>query len=240
MRRYVIAFCAASTFNIASMAQAADMPRAAPARVYKALPGEPVPFWTGFYAGLQGGYGWGTSSGTQSSGGGGIVPEVPYAISPHGLIGGGHAGYNYRFGNYLAGIEGDIEAAHIDGFSAVDGFGATRFYNVTADTLGSVRGRLGWISGNWMLYGTGGVAFGHVVSPPLSQLDGWRTGWTAGAGVERALSGQWANWSTRLEYRYTDLGRQSGTDPVFGTTDDNTLAFHAVRLGISYRFGGPK
>lgn len=238
MRKFVIAVVAAFACNSAPPAYAADLPRAAPAN--KAMPAPSQRDWSGFYGGLQGGYGLGNSSGTQSANGNGFIPEVPYTIEPRGLIGGGHAGYNYQVSAMIFGVEGDIEAAHIDGMSAVDGFGATRFYNVTADMLASLRGRIGWVSGSWMIYGTGGVAFGRVETPPLSQLDGWRTGWTAGLGVERALAGKWAAWSTRLEYRYTDLGRKSGTDPVFGTTDDNTLSFHAVRLGVSYHFNGPR
>ena len=194
--------------------------------------------WTGFYAGLQGGYGWGRSSGTQSAGGG-FVPVVPYTIDPRGFVGGGHVGYNGQFGAVVLGLEGDIEAANIDGMSTVEGFGATRFYNVKANALASVRGRAGWIWQNWLIYGTGGVAFGHVETPPLNTLNGWRTGWTAGAGVERALEGRLSSWTARLEYRYTDLGNKSAPDPAFGTTDDNSLAFHTVRIGVSYKFNGP-
>ena len=61
-----------------------------------------------------------------------------------------------------------------------------------------------------MLYGTAGVAWGHITSPPLASLDGWRTGWTVGAGIEHALP---RNWSAKVEYRYTDLGRASSSTP---------------------------
>ena len=94
-------------------AHAADLPP-----VYKGPAPQAVVHahdWTGVYVGLQGGYGWGESSGTQS----------------------------------------------------VDGFGPTRFFNATADVLASVRGRAGWTAQNWLLYATGGVAFGHVETPPL-------------------------------------------------------------------------
>jgi len=238
MRQSLLACLTASFIGMTASAHAADVLRPAP---YKSVPATltSIPLWTGFYAGLQGGYGWGSSSGTQTIGGG-PAPEVPYSISPRGFIGGAHAGYNHQLNNVVLGIEGDIEAAHIDGMSTVDGFGATRFFNVTADTLASVRGRVGWTANNWLVYGTGGVAFGHVTTPPLSQLDGWRTGWTAGAGAERKFTGAWSNWSSRIEYRYTDLGRVSGVDATFGTTDDNKLSFSAVRVGVSYHFGGKR
>ena len=170
----------------------------------------------------------------------GFVPVVPYTIDPRGFLGGGHAGYNHQFGSFVVGLEGDIEAANIDGMSTVEGFGATRFYNVTADILASIRTRAGWTAHGWLVYATGGVAFGHVKTPPLDSLNGWRTGWTAGAGIERALPGPLSSWSAQIEYRYTDLGDKSAIDPAFGTTDDNSLAFHAVRIGISHRFSGPR
>lgn len=84
-----------------------------------------------------------------------------------------------------------------------------------------------------MLYGTAGAAWGRVTTPPLDGLNGWRTGWTAGAGAEYALR---RNWSVKAEYRYTDLGRASSFDPTLNSTDDNKLNFHAIRLGASYRF----
>lgn len=233
MRRYIVAFLAASTFNVTSLAQAADLPRAQPA--YKAAPVPPAPNWGGFYLGLQGGYGWGQSSGTQSAGGT-FFPVVPYTIDPRGFIGGGHAGYNVQRGKAVFGIEGDIEAAHIDGLSEVLGYGAPRYFNVTADTLASIRGRVGWSHERWLIYATGGIAFGHVETPPLDSLTGWRTGWTLGAGIERKTARLGPNWSTRFEYRYTDLGRVSSDDPALGTTDDNKLAFHALRVGLTYRF----
>jgi outer membrane immunogenic protein len=106
---------------------------------------------------------------------------------------------------------------------------------VKAETLASVRGRVGWAQDRLMLYGTGGVAWGYVTTPPLDTLNGWRTGWTAGAGAEYALP---RNWSAKIEYRYTDLGRASSLDPNLNSTDDNKLNFHAVRLGVSRKLGG--
>jgi outer membrane immunogenic protein len=236
MRPLYIAGLVACCTGIAS-ASAADLPRvynaAAPQVATRATD------WTGAYVGVQSGYGWGQSSGTQSAGST-FFPVVPYSIDPHGFVGGGHVGYNRQFGSAVFGLEGDIEAAHIDGMSTVEGFGATRFFNVKADALASIRGRAGWSWQNWLIYGTGGIAFGHVKSPPFDALNGWRTGWTAGAGVERALAGRLSPWRVRLEYRYTDLGDKSSFDPAFGTTDNNTLSFHAVRAGISYKFAGPR
>jgi outer membrane immunogenic protein len=189
--------------------------------------------WTGVYLGAQVGYGWGQSSGTQNAGGT-FFPVVPYAIDPAGAFVGGHLGFNYQTGAIVLGVEADLEASNLEGNTAFSAFNQTYFFNVKADTLASLRGRAGWADDQLMLYGTAGMAWSHVTSPPLANLDGWRTGWTVGAGIERALP---RNWSAKLEYRYTDLGRASSFDPILNSTDDTTLAFHAIRFAVSRKFG---
>ncbi len=61
-------------------------------------------------------------------------------------------------------------------------------------------------------------------------------GWTIGAGVEWAFTN---NLTARLEYRYTSFDRDSNTffvvNPAFDS--DDSADFHAVRLGVSYKFG---
>ena len=211
-----------------------------------ARPGRPAPAvvtpsaaaynWTGFYIGLQGGYGWGNSSGTQNADGT-FFPVVPYSIDPHGFLGGGHIGYNLQIGQWVLGVEGDIEAADVKALSIVSTAGQDYFFNAKADMLSSVRGRLGFGLDHWLAYATGGVAWGRISTPPLDALSGTRTGWTVGGGLEYAFN---TNWSTRLEYRYTDLGRASAQGGEPASFDDNSFTFHAVRAGLTYRFGGLK
>jgi outer membrane immunogenic protein len=215
--------------------RAADLPAAPPA--YKAPGAVVVPLntWTGFYVGAQVGYGFGQSSGTQNANGT-FFPVVPYSIDPAGVLAGGHVGFNYQTGALVVGAEADVEASNLNGATTIFAFDQTYVFNVKADTLASVRGRIGWAQDRLMLYGTGGVAWGHVSTPPLDALNGWRTGWTAGAGAEYALP---RNWSARVEYHYTDLGRASSFDPNLNSTDDNKFSFHAVRLGVSRKLGTP-
>ncbi len=87
---------------------------------FKAPPPAPAPVygWTGFYIGGNVGYGWshrdfintitGTSGGTQLS------ASNSGTDNGRGWLGGGQIGFNYQFlGNCVAGIEADIDAAHI-------------------------------------------------------------------------------------------------------------------------------
>lgn len=234
MRKHLLGLAVAATLAGSAGAEAADLGPYRPAPFEKSIP--PAKSWTGVYLGAQVGYAWGDSSGTQNAGGT-FFPVVPYTIDPHGFVGGGRVGFNYQSGALVLGTEADIEAANLDGLTTISAFGQDYFFNVKADTLASLRGRVGFAHNRWLLYGTGGVAWGHVTSPPLDSLDGWRTGWTAGAGVEYALAN---NWSANLEYRYTDLGHVSHFDPTLNSTDDNDLSFHALRIGVSRRLGGER
>ena len=97
-------------------------------------------------------------------------------------------------------------------------------------------------SEGWLPYVTGGFAWGHshvdvndadgsvISSPGQTQF-----GWTAGAGVEFAVSG---NWSAKLEYDYIDLSRRMIDLSAFGLPGVNVDPnIHLVKLGLNYRFG---
>jgi len=226
---------AATAALLASLAgaQAADLPAARPISKAPAPVAAPAHDWSGIYVGAQVGYGWGSSDGTQNAGGT-FFPVVPYTLDPGGVLAGGHLGFNYQIGALVMGAEADLEASNLHGDTTIAAFNQTYFFNVKADTLASARGRVGWAHESLLLYATGGVAWGHVTTPPLDTLNGWRTGWTAGAGAEYALP---RNWSAKVEYRFTDLGRVSSFDPNLASTDDNKLSFHAVRLGVSRKLG---
>jgi outer membrane immunogenic protein len=221
----------AALLVVAVGAQAADLPTAPQTRNILSAATPPYD-WSGLYVGAQVGYGWGQSNGTQNAGGT-FFPVVPYSIDPAGGFAGGHVGFNHQSGALVLGAEADLEAANLNGSTTLPAFNQTYFFNAKADTLASVRGRVGWAHDRLMLYGTGGAAWGRISTPPLDSLDGWRAGWTAGAGAEYALQ---RNWSIRAEYRYTDLGRASSFNPNLNSTDDNSLNFHAIRVGASYRF----
>ena len=208
--------------------------------------------WSGPEIGVQGGYAWGDSSGVATGTGGplgGTTVSRPYSFSPSGGLGGAHAGYNWQFGNVVLGLEGDAEGADVSGSLTASGVvaGLPRISAVhdRMDFDATVRGKLGWAMGRWLPYATGGVAFGDVQTnyqfPPgttVAQTSGVRVGWTAGGGVDYALT---PNWSAALEYRYTDLGRQGASATVSGVTasDSNEFNFNAVRLFITYHFASP-
>lgn len=192
-------------------ANAADL---GPAPSYKAPAYvSPAFSWSGFYVGLNGGYGWGS---LDFDGGG--------SLDPKGLLIGGTLGYNLQTGSWVWGIEGDIDYTTMkDDVGGVEG---------SVPLFGTVRGRVGYAGwANFMPYITGGAAFAQVKidAGAAGNETNTRIGWTIGGGFEYAL---WSSWSVKLEYLYADLGKFScdicGTDVSYKT--------NIVRAGVNYRF----
>lgn len=231
-----ILLASAAVAALSTTAFAADLPsRKGPpvAPVYV-----PAFTWTGFYVGIQGGYGWGRSSGTISAPIG--VPVLAYGYDAKGGVIGGHVGYNYQFTqNLVAGIEGDLEWVGVKDSVTNAALGLT--HRTKLDWQGSVRGRLGVAFDRVMVYATGGVAFADIkrnlyTFPGgvnlLSNSD-TRAGWTIGGGIEYAVTN---NVTMRGEYRYTDYGRNTASDAGLGIADNSKYHSHTIRAGLSYKF----
>lgn len=191
--------------------------------------------WSGFYAGIQAGYGWGNTDAVSTSVGG---VQQSFSYSTTGAIGGVHAGYNWQVNSIVFGVETDLEASGMNG-SGVGTLGAGHVTNI--DWLGSFRGRLGFTTGNTLFYTTGGLAYGGISVDrsfgagftPFTGASDWKTGWTLGAGIEHAFS---PNITARIEYRYTDLGRFDYTSSAAGFTNSSDITSSAVRAGLSFKF----
>src|SRR5262245_32661164 len=134
--------------------------------------------WTGFYIGVQGGAGWGTTEDSVNSAQGciGAVCGPVVQFTPHGFLrdsytmngfhGGGTIGYNLQSGPVVFGVEADVSGANITGesecqnsFGAVLGGFARCRTELTA--FGTVTGRLGLASGRTLVYGKAGLAWGN-------------------------------------------------------------------------------
>ncbi len=221
MKRLFLAFVAVTA--LAGTAAAADLPpRPAPQSYYKAPGYAPAYTWSGFYIGVNGGGGFGRSD-WDSTG--------TFNISG-GLVG-GTVGYNYQFGQAVAGIEGDIDWADING--TTNNFCA--FGCKTSDSwLSTVRGRLGYAADRFMPFVTAGAAFGDIKAstPGFAGNSATNAGWTVGAGLEFAIAG---NWTAKAEYLYVDLGKfNCGIACGAAPTDNVSFTTSLVRAGINYRF----
>jgi outer membrane immunogenic protein len=272
--------CALALFSVfaASPTMAADLPvkaRPMPAAV-------PLYDWNGFYIGGNGGYSWGRSetdvaffalpAGTPIVAPAGSI--VGSRNNMNGWIAGGQIGFNWQSGAFLFGLEGDGQwsgqsgsatflcAATTAGGPCLPGLtflpggvtGTALGVKQDLEWFATGRVRVGWLPApTWLLYATGGVAFGEVSTTgtttgfnpngvlvvSAATVSETRVGWTAGAGLEGVISGP---WTAKLEYLYMDLGSTSGsfvtaTTPLaVRTTFSSSVTDHILRAGLNYRF----
>jgi outer membrane immunogenic protein len=223
MKRLIIAASAGLlAVAMASPSFASDLPRPA----YKA-PAYIAPFsWTGFYAGINAGYGWGKSDWTNPA-------FTTGNFNTNGLLAGGTLGYNWQTGVWVFGLEGDLDYTNIKGTNtSVCGAGGCQTRN---DWLGTARGRIGYAWDRWLPYITGGAAFAGIKMTPPAGADETkdRVGYTLGAGVEYAFLG---SWSAKFEYLYVNMGNTTCDPATCGlatTVKDN---INLLRVGLNYRF----
>ncbi len=240
LRRYVGGLAAATgTALCICAAAAADLPPA-PARP----PTAPVAYapeaiynWTGFYVGGHLGGGFANSSWSDPFTGANNTFN-----SGAGFLGGGQVGANLQLNRLVLGVEGDFSRTGLNG-AGTDSLGDT--INTNTKWTSTVTGRVGAAFDRLLIYGKGGVAFAQDQSS-FTDLFGnsasstfLRTGWTAGAGIEYALS---KNWSVKIEYDYLSFGPQAlnfatPTTPLY--TSNGSLNVQEIKAGLNFRFGGP-
>lgn len=194
--------------------------------------------WTGPYAGIQAGYGWGNTGYEEPFANTGLNA---FDTNPNGFFGGVFVGYNWQITPWVFGVEADINYAAIDDRQQI---GPANFLETHVDWFGSARARAGIAADRALIFATAGVAFAHheevqeFAATRAAESDSV-VGWTAGAGIEYAFTDQLA---ARVEYRYYDFQEGNYFAPgsagaAAGFTERNVdLDMHTVSVGVSFRF----
>lgn len=208
-----------------------SVPAPLPAAIYN---------WSGFYLGINGGFGDGNSNWTN-----GAVGETGrFPIS--GYLVGGTVGANYQVGQYVFGIEGDVDWTNLHGGSSStcgaisDLVPPPTGCQTQNKWVATIRGRLGYAFNNVLIYGGGGAAFGNIQTgliPPSTFDSSTEAGWTIGAGVEIAFA---PNWTIKAEYLFIDVPDVTCTTVGnCGGAAGSTVNFNEsiVRAGINFKFG---
>ena len=209
-----------------------------------------APSWTGYYLGVNGGGGWGDSNTltfTDTAPGAGN----PGSFDRYGGFGGIQAGYNWQGAlglgdSWVLGFETDFQGSEINNrFSKIAPYFGPTFFDARQgiDYFGTVRGRIGYATGNLLIYGTGGFAYGNVITKiRLANLDFTNSlrndeteaGYAVGGGLEYVFA---PGWSAKLEYQYVDLGAQSLSGLASNGDIDRTKVdnnFNTLRVGFNY------
>jgi outer membrane immunogenic protein len=220
---------------------------------YNSFNDEPVALfrWTGFYFGPNAGWGWAANpSDIHYVSSIGLTDSSAGPDASGGFVG-GQIGYNWQglFNpNVVAGVEADFQGSHVeDTINGSTANGLTGFARQDLEWFGTVRGRLGWVWNDTLIYGTGGFAYGNVKNSTFGSGlgesisltgDTNHTGYVVGGGLEHAVA---ANASVKVEYQYINLGEDTLTgsfSPPIGvsvrsSTIDNS--FHTIRAGLNIK-----
>ncbi len=223
----------------------------------------PVFTWSGFYAGINGGYVFNETSARLRGTTGltaGQIAALPGrgSMDDEGFTIGGHVGGNMQFGMFVAGLEADIaysDIARSRTFAVPAGVftplavgAGTLTLGSDLDFLGTVRGRVGLAFDRFMIYGTGGFAYGGVNDRYSTNFAGTafdlsggnndddvRVGYAVGVGAEYAFT---TNLILGVEYLYYDLGHDNIT---VGTAAQNATyrvnhTGDVIRGRLSFKF----
>lgn len=198
-----------------------------------ALAAPPVYNWSGFYVGANAGYGWGEGHEGLDFG----------KFDTQGLVFGVQGGYNMHWQGFVVGFEVDAMLGSVDGGKDLFFKNKSASLRSSMDWAGTARIRAGFPVENFLIYGTGGVAFGewktrfrfdNGIDIESFRDTQFHLGWTIGAGIEYGLS---KNFSVKAEYLYLDFGKEKYRVGAERTSIDQNL--NMIRLGVNYRFAPP-
>jgi outer membrane immunogenic protein len=251
---------------VAGKSVAAELPLAPPPQF--SYPGRLLPVeWTGLYFGANAGYGWakgsshtiftGALTGNTTTPGGLGATELGgtdafVSSKPTGAIAGGQIGFNWQTGMAVIGAEADGQWS---GQQTTTPVFCTPTCTATSTTkiksLATGRARIGLAFDSLLPYVTAGAALVNAednltltaggVTGAFQSQSATGLGWTAGAGVDVALS---SNWSARFEYLHIEAnGLKHGDIRIPGTlgagaaTESASYRDDILRFGVNYRFG---
>lgn len=211
MKRILFATTIMTSVGGMAMAGAVDGavsdPVIAPAPVVVATPvsGD----WSGAYGGLQLGYGFGEFD---------PDPTNIGELDSDGVVGGFHLGYNWDFGQWIAGAELQYDASDL---SVDDGTTSGNF-----DGIARLKGRMGYDLGNSMVYGSAGVAYTNFDGfDGVTDIDFDDPGYVVGVGYDYKVNENWVLGAEYQHHMFDDFGAP-GNDVDFGT----------VHVRASYQF----
>ncbi|WP_136656392.1 outer membrane beta-barrel protein [Nitratireductor sp. XY-223] len=210
-------------------------------------PAPPAPDrWTGPYAGLHAGYGWGDANWSFAPGsfwttGPGATGATGGTLSPDGFIGGGQVGYLHQNGDFVFGVDLSGSYADLDQTIASPAFPAFDTWSSEINFLALAQLRGGFAYNDWLIFAQGGYAGGHAEATGTALFgigatdSKWHNGWTIGGG---ALYKPTQNWSFGAEYNYIDLQSKTYDFAVGFGADPLTVDYeiHAVKATLNFHF----
>lgn len=219
-----------------------------------ALAGDGGYNWSGFYAGVHGGYAKGDATTRDDPADWGNDPKFigPFDFNLKGGFGGGTIGANWQLGALVVGPEADVGYMDLAGNRKTDSSNPTKYQ--TLDVAGGMYavlgGRLGLAWDHTLFYAKGGWAWYDTDVTQTTTNPGYKTngsgaltGFAYGGGIEQALA---HGWSVKAEYLHFDFDTANGdqtsvSDPPIGHVYKNWTEIggtDSVKVGVNYKFSG--
>lgn len=217
--------------------------------------------WSGFYFGLNGGYGWSQHCwNLQSSLLGGVLgPDG--CTGANGAVAGGQFGYRSQINSLVYGFEAQADWSSFKGSTVSNAVFAVAPGDLTnrsqIDAYALFTAQVGFTLGNMLLYAKGGAAATVARYKEIQTTTGAlaannssdnRFGGTAGAGIEFGFA---PGWSAGVVYDHLFMGTRNvsltSTGLVTGVTPAGALVatdrirqdVDIVTARVNYVFGGP-
>jgi outer membrane immunogenic protein len=231
-----------SALGAAAPASAADLA----ARPYTKAPPPmitPVYDWSGFYLGINGG--WGQNRDCR----GDVTLGVNFGCHDgNGGTAGGQIGYRWQSAGWVFGLEAQGNWADISGSAPSLAAPAVFTERSRLDAFGLFTGQIGYAWNNVLLYAKGGAAvtdnsYDVLTAGAIAASTGYNTNWggTVGAGLEYGFA---PNWSVAVEYDhiFQTSRNLTFTTPAGGAIADSFRTggdTDLVTARINWRFSGP-
>ena len=230
--RFGLTALAAIVFAVSAPAGAQTQPVSIPAKDFG-------PVWTGFYVGAAFGAGGAVNRLDNSVGG---VSTSFNGAGGSGVLGSIYGGVDYQITQRgVLGLLAELSYSGFQGGASAQVPGVYANVNTNTGLGWAVLARAGILANpSTLLYLVGGYAGQNIHSDGFATVPGASAsfsndqtvnGWTVGPGFETGLFGAWTG---KLEYRYSQFGRTNLAGTGIGLNPSN----HAIRAGLSYRFGG--
>jgi high affinity Mn2+ porin len=167
---------------------------------------------------------------------GGLFGGSPSLYQPYSLVDGSGSHFGGLDVSYDRHVRPHITAgAAADLAFVAEPLAAGTAFDESPTFFGSVRGRLGYANQRWRVFGSGGFAWTRdQITTAADALTTRRLGWTAGAGIERALT---PAWRLNAAYFYSRFGAAD----IVGFAETHaapTLSMQQLRVGLSYTLTG--
>ena len=221
--------------------------------------------WSGFYAGINTGYGWGSSDAVVTGINPGWTAEYqafwPVAgrrsMNPEGPLGGVQVGYNIHRGSMLVGIEADAQYMRLRDtsdsgifpgpFPAQPGHNTRIYDSFETRSLFTLRLRGGWTSGAALFYATGGLAAAKIeatrnfsalagTDPIIGRASSTELGWVIGAGLEYAVTEKWSFKTEYLFVKFDDIAVRADSRVVAGEFINSDMDMKAHILRVGLNY----